>query len=86
MCMKNNHCIAFPRELRLACFLPGVCRVCSGPGIATRRSWQGWPEASTEKLSLLCPLEVWHPLPGFLLLFSPGLEEWQSRIGTPEDV
>lgn len=66
------------RELRLACFLPGVCRVCSGPGIVTRRSWQGWAEASTEKLSLLCPLEVWHPLPGFLLLLSPGLENGKA--------
>lgn len=24
MCVKNNYCNAFPRELGLACFLPGL--------------------------------------------------------------
>lgn len=77
MCVENNYYNAFPSELGLACFLPRL----SFPCMASRRSWQGWTKGSMGKLSLLCPLEVWDPLPDLLLLLSPGTENGKSGQG-----
>lgn len=71
MCVKNNYGNAFPRDLGLACFLSGL----------------QWPthsiqaEGSTEKLSLLRPLEVWNALPDFLLLLRSGPENGKAGQG-----
>lgn len=68
MCVKNKYCHGvLPTSPRA---LPGLLpNGCSGPFTALKQSRQGWAEGSKEKLSLLlCPLEVWNPLPDLIIL------------------